>query len=194
MNVATFLNTSINRVSVILTDPAGIDLPASSIELQGPKGQVVGRQTHNGVDTLFWEFTPLQTDGSDDGVYQIRVRPVDTVGNQAVVPLTFTFTYDTRPPIISTSIPAAGETVTSPIEKLTVTLSDSDGSGVDITNSVLKVFKRIGGQPSVTVPGVQSDDGINTLVWTFDFPLASDGTDDGTYQVEVVSQHDLECY
>ena len=113
------------------------------------------------------------------------------MGNQAVVPLTFTFTYDTRPPIISTSIPAAGETVTSPIEKLTVTLSDSDGSGVDITNSMLKVFKRIGGQPSVTVPGAQSDDSVNTLVWTFDSPLASDGTDDGIYQIEVISQDTL---
>ncbi len=191
-----FLKTSLNRVSVTLTDPAGIDLTQSSIKLQGPTGPVTGRQTNNGVDTLFWEFASLRTNGSQDGEYQISVQPVDAVGNKAALPLTFTFTYDTRAPIISQSNPKAGATVTSPIPQITVTLDDRGGSGVNLAGSVMKVFKSdavLISAPGtlLTIPGVQSDDGVNTLIWTLDRPLAADGTDDGIYRVEVMSKDTL---
>ncbi|MBI1924035.1 Ig-like domain repeat protein [Candidatus Poribacteria bacterium] len=189
-----FLKTSLNRVSVTLTDPAGIDLTQSSIKLQGPTGLITGRQTNNGVDTLFWEFAPLRTNGSQDGEYQISVQPVDAVGNKAALPLTFTFTYDTRPPVISQSSPKLLSTVTSPIPKITVMLDDRGGSGVNLAGSVMKVFKSDSlSAPGtlLTIPGVQSDDGVNTLIWTLDRPLAADGTDDGIYRVEVMSKDTL---
>ena len=107
---------------------------------------------------------------------------------QPSLPLTFTFTYDTRPPVITQSFPRAGEIVTSSLEAVTVGLSEDGGAGIDLANSAVKFFLKIGSGPLVTVPGVQSNDGVDTLIFTLDGPLASDGSDDGAYQVEVIPQ------
>ena len=182
-----FLNTAVDQVSVTLEDPAGIALDRSSIELVGPDGPVSGRQTHNGIDTLIWTFPRLPSDGA----YQIRVQAVDKVGNSVALPLTTTFTRDTQAPVVSSSVPPVGATVTLPLEAIIVTLDDRNGGGVDLTASRLKVFRRgIATDAQATVAGMQGDDGRNTLIWTFDRPLASDGSDDGIYSVEIIP-HDI---
>jgi hypothetical protein len=183
-----FLNRDITRVSVTLTDPAGIDLEKSVIELQGPSGAVAGRQLHNGVDTLILEFPPLRANGK----YQIRVRATDVVGNTSPFPLTSTFSYDTQPPVIRRSTPGAGATINSPLAEASVVLDDQEGSGVDIEASQIKASKRSAdGSVVLTVPGRGSHNGVDTLVWTFDAPLASDGSDDGVYIVEVAARDRL---
>jgi flagellar hook assembly protein FlgD len=194
------MKDSISEVSAKLSDAgAGIDLSKSSIALKGPKGTVSGRQTNNGIDTIKWEFAPLLGGvggGSDDGRYTITVTPVDKIGNKVIIPLDFTFIYDTTPPNIINVVPAANSTVASPIDRVSVTLNDGGGSGLDLSKSTIKV-SRIGarGQEGKEargqegeVEGEQNDNGVDTLIFSFANPLSADGSDNAIYRIEVMPQ------
>nr|MBC8235642.1 gliding motility-associated C-terminal domain-containing protein [bacterium] len=184
------IKESISQVSAKLSDSgAGVDLAKSSITLKGPKGAVSGRQTNDGIDTIKWEFSPLASRQSDDGMYTITVTPVDKIGNKTIIPLEFTFIYDTTPPDIIELNPAAHSTVVSPIDKASATLDDGDGSGLDISTSTIKV-SRVVGETVQAVEGEQHN-GVDTLVFSFANPLSADGSDNGIYRIEVMPQDKL---
>ncbi|MBI1924034.1 hypothetical protein HYR99_07265, partial [Candidatus Poribacteria bacterium] len=124
-------------------------------------------QGNNGTDTLFWTFAnPLATDGSDDGKYTVTITAAPNVGGRATY--TTTFTYDTTGPVIVSSTPPDGAILQSVISQATVTLADV-GVGVDLRRSSLQLLG-----PAGTVPGRQTNNGVDTLQLAFD-PLNVDG-------------------
>ena len=176
-------NQSISQVSAKLSDSgAGIDLFKSSISLKGGSGNVLGHQTNNGIDTIKWEFDELADDGTDDRTYTITVTPVDKVGNQAAIPREFTFIYDTIPPEITALNPVANSTVFSPIDSVSATLDDGDGSGLNLSTSTIRI-SRVPGGP---VEGEQNNNGVDTLTFSFDNPLSTDDSDNGEYRITVL--------
>jgi len=178
--------SQIAQISALLEDVA-IDLGNSSIKLKGPSGFVIGNQVDNGVDTLIYRlFSPLAINGSDDGTYTVQVEPKDLLGNGYPVPKEFNFLYDTQPPTLIKSEPAANTTVLVPLEKISLTFSDL--TGVDATKSNISLTGPGGLVPGSLVPGDWSAISNHQYPITFVFsePLdANSEEDDGDYTVNL---------
>ena len=183
---------SLTEISSVLEDQsgAGIDFSptGSSIELRSPNDVVVGGiVTNNGVDTLALNLAdPLLTDGSDDGVYTISVRPVDQRGVRGEARI-FTITYDTQSPRVQSvshiDMTSNVSNVKESVRRVEAELID-DGSGIDFEGSSVQLWRH-SEDGRVLVPGtLDNDDGL--VLWRqLDSPLALDGDDDGVYSVEV---------
>ena len=188
-NVSGFLTRLEATVSDVGT---GIDFDRSLIQLLNAAGEVVpGTPYHDDEATIGWELaTPLTREGNFDGLYSLRVSAVDKAGY--VEERTFALRYDTQVPIIhaalatqndGTSVELSGvETrlITSPINQITVRLSDGEGSGMDVLRTTVSLI----GPEGTPVGANQSDNGVDTVYLSFN-PLRADGSDDGLYRVQV---------
>ena len=185
-------NRSISQVVATFDDAFG-DTSGSGIDLQTTALQMVKlRATESeGVPvtgvaviddvarTVTFEVTPpIQSrDGSQDGVYRIEGALIDRAGNADS--FQFTFSYDTQVPAILKTTPAENETV-SALTHVAVLLSDPT-SGVDFTTSTVSLLRD-----GVEIPANIRDDGDSLITLTLATPLATDGTDDGAYTLEII--------
>ena len=118
----------------------------------------------------------LSRDGSQDGSYVLNVRATDTLGNTRTY--SYEFIYDTQSPTLLSTVPAANETVSS-LSQVEVKL-DEKTSGIDFIESNFRLTH--GG---IEVPVDVTSSGTDTATLTLAKLIALDGSDDGTYTIEV---------
>ncbi|RLB70755.1 MAG: hypothetical protein DRH04_03035, partial [Deltaproteobacteria bacterium] len=163
----------LNRVDVlkaIVADTlAGTDTIQTKVYLDGPHGTVPLSVSWVGDTAVFTPVNPLRTDGSDDGVYNIRVEGYDLAGNGVIY--TSSFIYDTQPPDEVASYPT-DSLVTDTIFKIW-TVVDDPLSGLNPDESMIRLLHA---EDMTAVPGQQLFRG-DTLVWEIDSAHAplSDG-------------------
>ena len=196
------VNTEINFVEVDLDDniDGGLNLTASTIALNGPRGAIFGTQSFGGDSTLRWDLkVPLATDGSEDGAYTITISAADRAGNTASfgdIP----FIYDTQSPALISLTPnfeddsfhLGGGVIfrSQPLSRVVAGFSDGDGSGVDFASTRIEIIdNRATGGGAISLGGASHlDIAAGTLAFLLSQPLVNrDGTQDGAYGIRVTS-------
>ncbi len=125
--------------------------------------------------------TPLTSrDGSQDGRYVLNVQATDTLGNTETY--NYNLVYDTQIPTLVSTVPAANQTV-SELSEVRVVL-DETTSGIDFIQSTFQLTREVNGA-AVDVPVNLTSNGTDAAVLTLAQPIALDGSDDGTYTVEI---------
>ncbi len=122
----------------------------------------------------------LKTDGSQDGDYSLNVRATDSLGNTKTY--TYRIIYDTQVPTLGTTVPAANQTVSN-LSEVVVKLNEVT-SGIDFVQSTFRLNLGVG-ENQVEVPVNISSNGADTATLSLLQPIALDGSDDGTYTIEV---------
>ena len=127
----------------------------------------------------------VNRDGSQDGRYTLSVQATDTAGNTRTY--NYQLIYDTQLPTLVSTTPASNETV-SELSQVQVKL-DEVTSGIDFVQSSFQLTRfdeTVGADGSqVDVPVNVTSNGIDTATLTLTKPIALDGSDDGTYAIEV---------
>ena len=149
---------------------------------RGTDGQVnalIGREflakERNQLTYVF--ETPLTSrDGSQDGRYSLNVQATDTLGNTETY--RYQFVYDTQLPSLVSTTPAANETV-SELSQVEVVLAE-ETSGIDFIQSTFQLT-----HDQIDVPVNITSNGTDTATLTLAEPIALDGSDDGTYTIEI---------
>ena len=118
----------------------------------------------------------VSRDGSQDGRYTLNVQATDTAGNTKTY--NYQLIYDTQLPTLVSTTPASNETV-SELSQVQVKL-DEVTSGIDFVGSSFQLTRD-----GVLVPVNVTSNGIDTATLTLTKPIALDGSDDGTYAIEV---------
>ena len=125
--------------------------------------------------------TPLTSrDGSQDGRYVLNVQATDTLGNTKTY--NYQFVYDTQLPTLVSTVPAANETV-SELSQVEIVLDEAT-SGIDFIQSTFRLTRDVAGNP-IDVPVNVTSNGTDTATLTLAEPIALDGSDDGTYIIEI---------
>jgi methionine-rich copper-binding protein CopC/flagellar hook assembly protein FlgD len=180
----SYVSTSITSLSVKLRDkgPAGVNLDKSVLRLLDPNSNTIsGTNSNDDVDTLKLEFSAglLQ-----EGKYTLSVSAVDKAGNFTNKDIKFVYGVSV-PKVVSTTpvtVPATKAYVRTQIKEVQAVLSETGTSGIDFSSTGSTV--RLSG-PKGDVPGIQTNDGKTTLIFTLTKPLAVDGSDDGSYTISV---------
>ena len=118
----------------------------------------------------------VSRDGSQDGRYTFNVQATDTAGNTKIY--NYQLIYDTQFPTLVSTTPASNETV-SELSQVQVKL-DEVTSGIDFIQSSFQLTRD-----GVVVPVNVTSNGIDTATLALTKPIALDGSDDGTYAIEV---------
>ena len=186
---------------VVDFEDAGIDLAgrrrSTQIVFGTPKesgegvnvieGQVV---TDTDTETLTYILNQpiVSRDGTQDGHYLLNLQAVDTAGNTKIYD--YQIVYDTQRPTLVSTTPASNETV-SALSEVEVKL-DEKTSGVDFVQDSFRLWKGraadvLQDEPSEAraVPVNVNSNGMDTVTLTLLKPIALDGSDDGTYTIEV---------
>ena len=125
--------------------------------------------------------TPLTSrDGSQDGRYALNVQATDTLGNTETYE--YKFVYDTQLPALASTVPAANATV-SELSQVEVALDEAT-SGIDFIQSNFRLTRNVDGN-AVDVPVNITSNGTDAATLTLAKPIALDGSDDGTYTIEI---------
>jgi hypothetical protein len=135
---------------------------------------------NNDVLTYILNAPLLKTDGSQDGDYSLNVRATDSLGNTKTY--TYRIIYDTQVPTLGTTVPAANQTVSN-LSEVVVKLNEVT-SGIDFVQSTFRLNRGVG-ENQVEVPVNISSNGADTATLSLLQPIALDGSDDGTYTLEV---------
>ena len=134
----------------------------------------------NNVLTYILDAPLIKSDGSQDGNYTLNIKAADALGNFEIHKLEFI--YDTQVPTLTSTVPAANQTVSN-LTEVVIRLTETT-SGIDFVQSTFSL-KRGVGESEVEVPVDISSNGTDTATLTLLQPIASDGSDDGTYTIEV---------
>ena len=125
--------------------------------------------------------TPLnRRDGSQDGHYVLNVQATDTLGNTTTY--NYNLVYDTQIPELVSTVPAPNTTV-SELSQVRVVLDEAT-SGIDFIQSTFRLTRDVDGA-AVEVPVNLTSNGTNAATLTLAQPIALDGSDDGTYTIEI---------
>ena len=125
--------------------------------------------------------TPLTSrDGSQDARYVLNVQATDTIGNTTTY--NYNLVYDTQIPALVSTTPAANTTV-SALSQVQVVLDEAT-SGIDFIQSTFRLTRNVNGE-AVEVPVNLTSNGTNAATLTLAEPIALDGSDDGTYTIEI---------
>ena len=125
--------------------------------------------------------TPLTSrDGSQDGPYALNVQATDTLGNTETYE--YQFIYDTQLPTLVSTVPAANATV-SELSQVDVVLAE-ETSGIDFIQSTFRLTHNVDGNQT-DVPVNITSNGTDAATLTLAEPIALDGSDDGTYTIEI---------
>ncbi len=184
----TFLNSSLSVVTATFNDESGsgIDFSATTIGMVRfesnlsvtpiPVQGILTPDEDN--DTLQFRLTqPLEHhNGSQDGIYRIRVRLTDKASNSQTE--NFEFAYDTQVPAIVSTIPAQNETV-SALSQVSVVLNAI--SGINFSATGVRVLRADGSE----VNAEARNNGRDTVFVTLTEALAIDGSEDGEYTIEI---------
>ena len=143
--------------------------------------------------------TPLiSRDGSQDGHYVLNVQATDTLGNTETYK--YQFVYDTQLPTLVSTVPAANTTV-SELSQVEIELDEAT-SGIDFIQSTFELTRgtfeltrdadgnQVNVPVKVDVPVNITSNGTDAATLTLAEPIALDGSDDGTYTIEI-SPRDL---
>ncbi|MBU0568890.1 T9SS type A sorting domain-containing protein, partial [bacterium] len=170
-------------VSATLNDGpkgSGIDFNRSTIALLDPDMiPVAGRQANDAVTTLYWKLAEPLIAG---GEYTILVKPVDKANNGSEAdPQEFKFRVkDTVAPSVIKWYPSPSPTVNPGFtDDIWVALIDEGGSGLDINNCQISLFK----DTATVIAGEISNDNASMLIFSPTSPL----TESGTYTIKVVA-------
>ncbi len=195
MPETTIVNTLPTVVVVELMDyvGAGVDFDASTVTVRNPRGVLIPEEklehTVGGVstpDSLTWNtlFTAPR-DGSADGEYTITATFVDFTERRFTQE--FSIVLDTQTPTLVSTVPAANATVSS-LSRVQVRLSELT-SGIDFVQSTFRLtrFDETAGEggAQVEVPVNITSNGTGAVTLTLTAPIALDGSEDGTYTIEV---------
>ena len=134
----------------------------------------------------------VSRDGSQDGRYILNVQATDLLGNTTTY--NYRLIYDTQLPTLISTTPAANATV-SELSQVEVKLNEKT-SGIDIEKSLQLTddvsgeqrnfrLTRDDGGVQVDVPVNITSNGTDTITLTLTEPIALDGSDDGTYRIEI---------
>ncbi len=183
-----FTNEPLRQVEVELQSSDG-DVNRSTIALLAPDGMTVpGQQVRQGKMLIYRLLRELATDGSDDGTYTIVVVPVNSAGRQGA-PEQFTFVYDTVAPEVepgSIQLIVAEPDVNNSLVSLGALITDDEpGSGVDWDNLDLSWITLDDISRKRKIDGTLATDEEQALVINLIMPLASDGSQDGIYQLTI---------
>ena len=186
---------------VVDFEDAGIDLAdrrqSTQIVFGTPKeseegvnvleGQVV-TDDDSGTLTYILNQPIVSRDGTQDGHYLLNLQAVDTAGNTKIYD--YQIVYDTQRPTLVSTTPASNETV-SALSEVEVKL-DEKTSGIDFVQDSFRLWKGkaadvLQDQPTEArvVPVNVNSNGMDTVTLTLLKPIALDGSDDGTYTIEV---------
>ena len=149
-------------------------------ETPAPKPQIIPDRDNNRV-ALLLEQPLISRDGSQDGVYTLKLTVADRLGNSETKD--FQLIYDTQIPTLVSTVPAANETVSS-LTQVQVNLKEAT-SGIDFVQSTFRLTHN-----DTEVPINVTSNGTENATLTVLAPFAIDGSDDGTYVIEV-TPHDL---
>ena len=119
----------------------------------------------------------VSRDGSQDGRYILNVQATDNLGNTKTY--NYRLIYDTQLPTLISTTPAANETV-SELSQVEVKLNEKT-SGIDFIESTLQLT-----HDGIEVPVNITSNGRDTITLTLPEPIALDGSDDGTYRIEII--------
>ncbi len=136
--------------------------------------------TNNNVLTYILDSPLLKTDGSQDGNYVLNVTATDSLGNTKSY--TYQIVYDTQLPTLNTTVPAANQTVSN-LSEVVIKLNETT-SGIDFGQSIFRLIRGVGAN-QVEIPVNISNNGTDTAMLALLQPIALDGSDDGTYTIEV---------
>ena len=134
----------------------------------------------NSVLTYVLDSPLLSTDGSQDGNYVISIKATDALGNFNII--NYQLIYDTQVPTVTSTVPAENQTVSS-LTEVIVKLNE-ETSGIDFGQGNYRLTRSIG-ENQVEVPVNISSNGSDTVTLTVLQQIALDGSDDGTYTIEV---------
>ena len=181
--VATF-NDGENGTGVVLSGPDAIShitfgTPNADSSIDIISGRAFPDEKNN-VLTYILDTPILNRDGSQDGNYRLDVVAIDPLGNNKTYNIHLI--YDTQIPTVVSTIPAANQSVKD-LSQVVVKLNEIT-SGIDFIQSAF-VLKRIMGENQVEVPVDISSNGTDTATLSLLKPIALDGSDDGTYIIEV---------
>lgn len=186
---AIFRSQRLSRIVANLDDEDGSSVDFASTRLE------IFRSDESGVGNVFLAGTrhlnpadgtlafllsqPLENqDGTQDGVYTIRVTSVDVAGNTGTSQVDLI--YDTETPTIVSVTPDRDVTVTT-LSQVTLVVDDRM-SGVDFANTILRLVRD-----NVEIRAASNNNGKDTTVLTLSNPLATDGSDDGEYRIEIIT-------
>ena len=147
----------------------------SGEDLNVREGRIVTDSDNNTL-TYVLNAPIVNRDGSQDGRYTLSVQATDTAGNTKTY--NYQLIYDTQLPTLVSTTPASNETV-SELSQVQVKL-DEVTSGIDFVQSSFQLTRD-----GVDVPVNVTSNGIDTATLTLTKPIALDGSDDGTYAIEV---------
>ncbi|MGB9596335.1 MAG: Ig-like domain-containing protein, partial [Candidatus Poribacteria bacterium] len=175
------LFTPPTNITFILNDGngSGTDLTNTAKTIKVDNSSTGGTTIHNGIDTII--FTPFSA--FTKGFHTIEITPTDLAGNKPNQGIKYQFGYfesasEILPQIISTT--PADKSTTNAFTKVTATLKDNSGKGLDLANSTIRLEKD-----GIQIAGAQTDDNQQTITWTLTNPLPTDGSADGTYTIKV---------
>ena len=184
-----FRGQPLSRVVAGFDDGAGsgVDFASSRLEIVSADEtrvdptSLVGTHHLDAVDgTLALLLSqPLEKqDGTQDGAYTILVTSADVAGNTDTREVDLV--YDTETPAIVSVTPGQDATVTI-LSQVSLVMNDGT-SGVDFGNTILKLVRD-----GVEIRATSSHNGKDTVVLSLSNPLATDGSDDGEYRIEITT-------
>ena len=173
----SLLTKDITQIDVTLNDEggSGIDWTTTNVTLVNPSGQQIsGELVSNGTTALTLSTNQLV----EDGRYIIRIRAVDRAGNGNATLFERSFLLSRQlPTIVST------EPITAPqdeaftnedVERIEVELETDDENHL----STLRLLN-----PDNQVVAGQQQRASGRLIYNLVRPLATDGSEDGTYTI-----------
>ena len=174
----SLLTKDITQIDVTLNDEggSGIDWTTTNVTLLNPSGQQIsGELVSNGTTALTLSTNQLV----EDGRYIIRVRAVDRAGNGNATLFERSFLLSRQlPTIVSTDPITAPEDeafTNEDVERIEVELETDDENHL----STLRLLN-----PDNQVVAGQQQRASGRLIYNLVRPLATDGSEDGTYTIE----------
>ena len=160
--------------------PAPTHIVFGTPKAEGGVNPLAGRAFPDEENSLFMYVldAPIDSrDGSQDGTYTLSVTAADTLGNTQTD--LFQLVYDTQLPTLVSTLPAANQTVSN-LSQIEVKLNEIT-SGIDFIQSNFRLLNGAAEEVPVNI----TSNGADTATLTLLQPIALDGSDDGTYTIEV---------
>ena len=199
-NNAILRNLADNRISrrIIDTNGFGLDEELSYLKIINPFGtELTGNQSFNNLGNnrymLNYDLnTALSNEGTADGLYIVKSLIVDVLG-QVLAPDSTVFTYDSQAPLATNPLIGGNSDENEPWSlplvdnsNYTQNISYAQINLSDLTTSVVfnspNTYIRIFSSNNQPLLGTQTLSG-NTLRWTLNDMILSDGSMDGAYFV-----------
>lgn len=194
----TSVSVSPDRIRIRFEDPlsgsntaSGMSLASCEVTMSGAVGgsNAVVAGTLVPYDPVTLDFVPA-VPLVEEGVYRLAITAVDKVGNRSST-VTRTFIFDTTPIRLTPQT-----VVTNPADGAYVNAVTMPGTAASpfveafindpqFNPATSTIRSRDYCRVPVDVPGTKTTTGPTNLTWTFKNPLATDGSQDGVYTIEL---------